>query len=140
MRILIYIIVSISITLSLLWFSAPHIGHYFFHVVPFNGSTFNKKKWVAAEEGRTDQEQADLDSQCIRGAMVSDLKKKYLTSKTTKIDVINLLGPTRNTGTQDNQTCLQYNLGMCSGFKVDYDSLVICFKNNLFVEAHTVQH
>jgi hypothetical protein len=36
--------------------------------------------------------------------------------------------------------CLGYNLGMCSGLKMDYDVLMVCFDERGVVKSWTEQH
>lgn len=113
--------------------------YYSMHIAPFRGRTFEKELWMASEQGKTDYQQAELDMQCIRGSMVADLKDHYLNSNTTKVEVIELLGEA-NAPRKDTKNCLKYDLGMCSGYKMDYDTLNICFdKNDKFINAYTQQ-
>jgi hypothetical protein len=83
---------------------------------------------------------SSLDDQlkCTRGAMVADLQDRYLHDSMTLAQVEALLGkpdgPARN-------GCVDYSLGMCSGFQMDYDSLYVCFNDDGGVSSsYTVQH
>jgi hypothetical protein len=98
--------------------------YYIFAVKPFSETPFNRGIWFSAV-GKTDSEQFKYDRECARGAMYADLKKNHLKPEMSKDDVKTLLGKPES----ENPYCLSYNLGMCSGFKMDYDSLYICFEN-----------
>lgn len=134
-------IIVIIILLLLILVLIMALGlYYIVHKSPFSGINFNHEVWIAAEKGKSDTEQLELDNHCMRGAMVADLKENYLKSTITQADVVSLLGKTRSINNENDQSCLRYNLGICSGFKMDYDSLDICFKGNKFIYAITIQH
>lgn len=93
---------------------------------PFQGTKFTKEAWIEAGRSRSDWESVKKDQDCLKGAMVRDLKKNYLIKNvTTKADVKQLLGEPN----YSNRLCPGYSyiIGMCSGFKMDYDKLDICF-------------
>lgn len=97
----------------------------------FGTETFDKDAWQAT---RTNEE----DFTCYRGGMAKDIRDNLLSSKTTKEDVVALLGnPDGNVTRQE----YQYVLGMCSGFGFDYDNLHIYFDDQgRFSQATIIQH
>lgn len=139
MKVIKIALISVIPLLSLAYLTVAGL-HYITHSYPFSGSKFSQEKWEAAGKGKTDYEQSELDYQCIRGVMVEDLKKNYLKATITPEETVELLGETKNITASDGKSCLKYNLGMCSGLKTDYDSLVVCFKNNMLTKVSTIQH
>lgn len=99
------------------------------HSTPFYGASFDKARWRTAHRGKTSEEIGRKQAQCIRGAMFGDLRNRYLRPGTAKARVIGLLGKPDfgSTGTHQGNTCERWTLGFCSGFKVDLDSLNVCF-------------
>ncbi len=104
----------------------------------FGSSSFDATRWAWATQPRSDHAQFEIDMKCVRGAMVWDLQRNYLKAGMGIEDVKRLLGPSpKVNGTQ----CIDYDLGMCSGLKMDYDSLYVCFDENWKLAAsYTVQH
>ena len=81
------------------------------------------------------------DSACVRGGMVGDLKWRYLHSGLPRSEIEDLLGKNYTMQKYGEQLCMDYNIGMCSGFKMDYDSLVLCLgKDGALSDYFTVQH
>ncbi len=128
----------IKLVFLLVLLSALLLGIYiyllfFTDVISFRGADFDKKIWLESEK-------ANQGVDCIRGEMYTDLKNNYLKSDTSIHDVEELLGTGLDTG-NEHQKCLDYNLGMCSRFRFDYDSLHICFDGNDKVDYVThIQH
>lgn len=80
------------------------------------------------------------DVDCIRGQMVRDLTRSYLRLGMSRSDAIALLGNPQP-GSLPVKTSLSYDLGMCSGFRMDYDSLVLSFNDrDALIDIRTKQH
>ncbi len=77
------------------------------------------------------------DSSCYRGGMAHDLKTNILRVGLTKADVEKLLGqPDSN-----RASIYEYLLGMCSGFRIDFDTLDVHFdSDSKVVKVYVVQH
>ena len=82
-----------------------------------------------------------------RGQMVEDLVDDLEARRPLREEVIAMLGSSEfecsvlspPVGATD--TCLSYNLGMWSGFRMDYDTLDVYFEaDGRVLEAVTVQH
>lgn len=99
------------------------------HTTPFYGATFDKARWHTAHQGATSEEIGKKQAQCIRGAMYGDLKNRFLRPGAGRSRVIELIGKPDfgSEGTKDGNKCQRWNLGFCSGFKIDLDSLNVCF-------------
>jgi len=113
------------------------------HTTPFYKSGFNKNRWRTAHQGKTSQEIGKKQEQCIRGAMFGDLRNRYLRPGTAKTRVIDLLGKPDfgSEGVKDGNKCQRWNLGFCSGFKIDLDSLNVCFdKADRVTHVFHLQH
>jgi hypothetical protein len=115
---------------------------FFWHVVPFMGETFTQEKWTAGGScsGLTDWQCVEKESSCPRGPMVRSLLRNHLLMGTERGAVIALLG--EEDGDFHGQPgCLLWSLGMCSGMKIDHDSLFVCFDDaGRLVESGHVQH
>lgn len=73
-----------------------------------------------------------------RGQMFDDLDNRYLRKGLSKKDIEGLLGPADMKSEYD---FLSYNLGMWSGFRMDYDSLDLKFDHEgKLLNYHRVQH
>ena len=78
------------------------------------------------------------DSTCYRGGMARDIEKRVLEAGITKADVERLLGAPDFV--QEPRE-YRYTLGMCSGFKIDYDDLHIYFnEHGTFERSAIIQH
>lgn len=113
------------------------VWFYLTEIAPFSGRDFNKKEWAEALKSSNDHEYVKKRAQCIRGPMISDLKKNYLKNGTNISIVTNLLGEadagigtSRPVSDQGFKNCVQYDLGECSGGAPDSDYLYICFDEN----------
>gem|GEM_PF-4182509 len=107
---------------------------YLTEIAPFRGRDFNQKEWAEAFKSSNDHEYGIKRAECIRGAMVSDLKKNYLKDGINRSIVTNLLGEadagtkvSKSVSDQGFENCIQYDLGECSGSVPDSDYLYICF-------------
>ena len=101
------------------------VARFLFHDLPFMGETFNKNKWDNALKCSSYTECRDVEMACIRGPMFRDLKRNHIINGTSKGSVVRLLGTAHSD--RHNASCIVYELGMCSGLKIDYDWLNICF-------------
>jgi len=80
------------------------------------------------------------DVDCVRGQMVRDLTRSYLRLGMSRSDVIALLGNPQP-GSLPVKTSLSYDLGMCSGFRMDYDALVLSFNDrDALIDIRTKHH
>jgi hypothetical protein len=74
--------------------------------------------------------------------MVRDLTNNHLLPQTTRREeVIELLGRSTSNVQINGLECPAYSLGMCSGIRIDYDSLYVCFnEDGTVASAGHVQH
>lgn len=121
--------ILVSICLLIILF-----GAYYLRVYPLDNTKFNQEVWNFASKSKGDWEQFRKDEQCIKGGMVGDLKRRYLKRGiTNKSEVISLLGKPYSTDTGEFlqcHTCLEYDIGYCLGFRIDPNTLYICFDKN----------
>jgi hypothetical protein len=97
-----------------------------------NGAKFEREKWLSNSIDRTDD--------CVRGAMVSDLERRYLRRGAPRASIEELLGSDDSSLAMGN-ACREYLIGMCSGFQMDVDGLIVCYDaDGKLSESHTVQH
>lgn len=107
------------------------LGIWWIHDGVFRSDRFNAQSW---SRPRTNAE----DSTCYRGGMAADIKNRLVTPSMTNVDVERLLGQPDGVS---NPREYQYILGMCSGFRMDYDILHIYFNQAGRVErAKIIQH
>ncbi len=135
------LIIRITIVLTLIVVITLIAFILYGRILPFLGKNFDQNEWLQLSASKGDLEQVEKDISCLKGKMVNDLKNNYLKYDiTTAQEVKNLLG---NDYSQvyKKDDCIEYSLGMCSGFKMDYDGLVICFdKNRKVRKVYTQQH
>lgn len=129
----------IGILLLLLFLIITFI-YYQNKVAPFYGTEFSKEEWDTALKSTTDQEYIEKELVCKRGAMVSDLKKKYLKIGTYLSEVKELLGYSKLYNNINSEQCLKYELGSCTGVLMSYHYLVICFDNNTAISSVTIEY
>ncbi|MDH3233468.1 MAG: hypothetical protein OEQ29_08065 [Alphaproteobacteria bacterium] len=96
---------------------------------PFYRATFDTERWRTAHRGKTSEVIGKKQAQCIRGAMYGELKNRSLRPGASRARVIELIGKPDfgSEGVKDGNKCQRWNLGFCSGFKIDLDSHNICF-------------
>lgn len=97
---------------------------------------FTKDTWVEAArcEGLSSQDCNKKRSNCIRGSMTRDLLQNHLIiGETTRDMTAALLGPKEYDVEIQGQSCAAYALGMCSGFRIDQDSLYVCYRENSII-------
>jgi hypothetical protein len=98
--------------------------------VPFNNMKFDEVTWKKMANSE------DPDNK--RGLMFQDVTENYLRKGLSKQDVLGLLGEPDNEKTENKYS---YNLGMWSGYRMDYDSLDIEFDyDGKFIKSYRVQH
>lgn len=97
---------------------------------PFDNKDFDKVVWHKYKN--------NMEPDNPRGEMFESLIEKHLMAGMTKSEVIQLLG---TPDFREEKDLFSYNLGMWSGYRIDYDSLDLKFKNNgKLVEFYRVQH
>jgi hypothetical protein len=113
---------------------------YILFIDPLHGTKFTREAWIEAGQGRSNWEIHEEEIDCLKGAMVGDLKKNYLIKNvTTKKDVKQFLGEPEYLNHIDSG--FRYDIGMCTGFKIDYDTLDIFFdKDDKIIDIFVVQH
>lgn len=120
----------ISLGLGVLLAAAYYV--YRLSLSPFETDSFEKAEW---------QQEVSLEESfsCYRGGMASDIKNNKLVAGMRVEHVVNLLG--KPDTTKFNKQEIQYILGMCSGFGIDYDVLHIHFnEHGEFTNAKIIQH
>jgi len=127
LKIMKWVAISIAVVLLLLALFWKSILSFIFHDLPFMGKSFDRAIWFSALNCKSDSDCSEKELACLRGSMYRDLKKNYLLVGKPKPTITQLIGePTRTT--QDN--CLDYELGYCSGLKIDTDYLRVCFDHS----------
>lgn len=97
---------------------------------PFNDRRFDQTIWI---------ENADsMEPDNPRGRMVTDLRRRLLKNHPTEAEVVELLG---EPDVDRSAGFLSYNIGMWSGFRIDYDTLDVHFgKDGRVEEVKVIQH
>ena len=105
---------------------------------PFDDEPFDRVTWL---------QNSDANDDNPRGQMVKSLIDHLKDLQPVRSEVIELLGPAeQKCGRLDPpvgpvETCLSYNLGSWSGFRLDPDTLDVYFDpDGRFLEAFPVQH
>jgi len=115
-----------AVLLLLILFWKP-ILRFVFHDLPFMGKSFDSAVWSSALSCKNDQDCLDKEMTCLRGPMYRELEKNHLIVGVPKATVTRLIGePTRT----DKNNCIDYELGYCSGLKIDTDYLRVCFDSS----------
>lgn len=128
-----YGLLSIPVIAIILFIFWKPIVIFVLHELPFMGQTFSKAKWEDAVKCSSREECIEKEISCIRGPMYLSLKRNHLQMGTRKETVIDLLGTAK--AIQSDPSCTDYELGMCSGFRIDYDWLRICYDRDNKVTA-----
>ncbi len=122
-------IISMTILLLLIFVFRNPIIRFVFHDLPFMGEDFDRAVWFSALECK-DKDSLDClykAEACLRGEMYRDLENNYLLLENHRSKVVELLGkPFKVT----SNNCIDYELGFCSGLKIDFDYLQVCFDGN----------
>lgn len=131
----IYGLTPLSLFLLLIFFLSWFIFGWKYH------SFFDQNLWLNGIPCTSDWDCTEKnDIPCIRGSMVGDLKLRYLNMGMTRNEIELLLG-TDYRMHKRTKTCMDYDLGMCSGLKLDYDSLALCLDDkDKLIDIFTVQH
>lgn len=123
-RILKWVVIFTVILLLLLVIFWKPILRFAFHDLPFMGKSFDSAIWSSALSCKNDQDCLEKEIACLRGPMLRDLEENYLIIGTPKATVTRLVGePTMAA----KNNCFDYELGYCSGLKIDTDYLRVCF-------------
>ncbi len=97
----------------------------------FSTSRFESAEWLAPVS-------EEREITCYRGGMARDIKNRLLAPGMTQQEVESLLGRPDN---HHKPLEIEYTLGMCSGFRMDYDGLIIRFSTEgRLINAYIVQH
>jgi hypothetical protein len=101
-----------------------------------NKADFNQAIWRNAPNCGRD----GCDAECVRGHMVRDLTSRHLSPGISRSEILALLGNTATRQTNRGKL-IEYDLGMCSGFRIDYDVLAILLDDNdRLLTSWTEQH
>ncbi len=96
----------------------------------FDNKKFNQEVWLQYHD--------DWEAKNPRGNMIRDIELKYLKQGMIREDVLELLGPP---DLQQTDQLLSYNIGMWSGFRMDYDSFDLYFdESGKLQRSVIVQH
>ena len=96
----------------------------------FRTSSFDASEWKSSNRMTS-------DSSCYRGGMAHDIKTNVLRVGQTKTEVEKLLGAPDS----DRRGYHEYLLGMCSGLRIDFDTLDVHFDAaNRLVNVQVIQH
>ena len=107
-------------------------GYLYFVVLddPFDNKEFNRETWIKFHRSN--------EPDNPRGEMYESLVQNYLKKGMYKEKVVEILG---KPDFVEEDAFLSYNLGMWSGFRMDYDSLDLKFSaDGQLVEFYRVQH
>lgn len=107
------------------------------HEWPFQTEDFVRDKWLAGAI------LPDGDWDCIRGSMVHSILEEHIAGENVdKSFVEELLGAPDGSGMrgfaageEDVEGCMFYELGACSGFQIDLDTLYVCYSPDGVVVA-----
>jgi SmpA/OmlA family protein len=122
-------IITGTLLLALLILAA--VFFWWIHRGVFTVSRFDPTVWFASQTNET-------DSTCYRGGMAADIKDRLLKPGMTYQEVERLLGKPDGHSTPKEY---QYILGMCSGFRMDYDTLHVYFNvDGKYERAAIIQH
>ena len=118
--------ISTAVLLVLLVLFWKPILRFVFHDLPFMGKSFDSTVWSSALSCKNDRDCLAKAMACLRGPMYRDLARNHLVVGAPKAAVTNLIGELARA---DKNNCFDYELGYCSGLKIDTDYLRVCFDN-----------
>lgn len=95
----------------------------------FSTSKFDPVIWHTKQTNET-------EAGCYRGGMAFDIRDRILEPGMPKNKVSSILGAPDSSSDSE----FQYGLGMCSGFRMDYDVLHVYFKDGNLINAAVSQH
>jgi hypothetical protein len=78
LRKFIRILAVLIIVVVLIIFTTGIWGYYYLKIAPFRGVSFSKVAWREDAIAHSDWAQVEKDMQCLRGAMLQNLKGNYL--------------------------------------------------------------
>jgi hypothetical protein len=117
-----FLTVGVGSVLFFLWWIHSHV---------FSVSKYDPAIWFAQTTNET-------DLTCYRGGMAHDIIDHHLNINMTNTQVESLLGKPDGTSSPSHYA---YTLGMCSGFKIDYDTLDVNFDDTgKYLNAAIHQH
>ncbi|MDM0087025.1 MULTISPECIES: hypothetical protein [unclassified Variovorax] len=90
--------------------------YWLFHGGVFATSRFDSTAWSAKQTNAS-------DADCYRGGMAMHIKEQILRPGLRREDVVRVLG--QPDGEKPGE--IHYTLGMCSGFRIDFDGLHVYF-------------
>jgi hypothetical protein len=104
---------------------------WWMHTLPFSTEAFDASRWraglKASEEG---------ECECVRGHMANDIIAGIARRGQSKSAVEAALGDPQDM----HGEIAKYDLGMCSGLRVDFDSLYIEYADGNVLRAYHGQH
>lgn len=124
--------IGLIVAIGLLTLLLAFVGwqYWLFKGGIFRTSRFDATEWRALAK-------ASDDSSCHRGGMANDIRMNVLRVGQTSDEVQRLLG--RPDSIRNGVHA--YSLGMCSGLRIDFDSLDIHFdSNDRVTHVYIVQH
>lgn len=119
--------ISTAILLLLLILFWKPILRFAFHDLPFMGRSFDNAIWSSALNCNNDQDCLNKEMACLRGPMYRNLEKNHLLVGASKATVVGLIGEPKRLA---ENNCFDYELGYCSGLKIDTDYLRVCFDSS----------
>jgi len=102
---------------------------WWMHTRPFSAETFDASRWRTGLK-------ASQDGECVRGRMANDVIAKLARLGQPRPAVEAALGPPQDM----HGEIAEYELGMCSGLRIDFDSLYIEYADGKVLRAYLVQH
>jgi hypothetical protein len=119
-----------AVLLAILFIVCTAWAYWLFMGGVFSTSRFDPSAWNAKQTNET-------DTTCFRGGMANDIKSRVLKGGFSREAVKGLLGEPD----ADKPTKFEYMLGMCSGLRIDFDSLNVYFnESGKLTGATIVQH
>lgn len=115
---------AVVLLLALFW--KPTL-QFIFHDLPFRGQSFDSSVWASALSCVNRQDCLEKEMACVRGPMYRDLENKHLKAGVPKATVTRLIGKPAFIA---ENSCFDYELGSCSGLKIDADYLRVCFDSS----------
>jgi hypothetical protein len=128
-RKMIIVIIKLAAGFLLLLFVAIMVFGWWASKGTFSISKFDPVIWHAKQTNET-------EAGCYRGGMAYDIRERILEPGMSKNKVSSILGEPDSSGDSE----FQYILGICSGFRIDYDVLHVYFKEGNLVNAAVYQH
>ena len=99
------------------------------HTHPFSAEAFDASRWRAGLR-------ASEEGECVRGRMANDIIDKVARPGRPRSAVEAALGAPQSM----HGEIADYELGMCSGLRIDFDSLYVEYADGKVVRAYHMQH